>query len=173
MSTNLVNQPKSKVNALIGGSMLIVFGLLALAVNFIEMSGFLFMLIPGAAFMAWGLAMRRTGLVIPGSILTSLAAGIFLVEGRYAQSVEPFNGGVFTLCLASGFFLIALLSLYTQRGRLAWWPLIPGSVLALTGGMMVGGEMGLRMLEVFGQGWPVILIAIGLYLVLRRKDLTQ
>ena len=52
-------------------------------------------------------------------------------------------------------------------------PELATNFVPLSGGLLLGGENGLRALQLFGQGWPVVMIAIGVYLMLRRKDMTQ
>lgn len=171
MSTQI--EPKNKKNAYIAGGILIVIGLMSLAANLFALPGFLVLLAPGALFLVWGMLMRSTGLIIPGSILSGLATGVYLVEGPMANLQGESEGAAVLLSLAGGFFLITLLSLYTARGKLVWWPLIPGGIMATIGGLLLSGEPGLKALEYFGQGWPIILVAVGLYLILRRKDMTE
>ena len=170
---NANNPTNPRMNAVIGGAILILIGVLALLTNFLAFPGFLFLLTPGLAFLTWGMLARKTGLIVPGGVLTGIAGGIFLIEGPLSRLDDPANGAVFLLSLAAGFFLISLLALYTERGRLVWWPFIPGGIMAVIGAMLLGGETGLKALQLFNQGWPVILIAIGAYLLLRRKDITQ
>ena len=169
MSTILTDQTNRKSNAWVGGAVLIMFGVLALAGNLTNLPGHLFLFAPGLVFLAWGLISRHIGPVIPGSILTGLGAGVYLITQPSMALGEMAIGATIMLPLASGFFLIALLSLYTERGRLAWWPLIPGSMLAAFGGLMLGGESGFKALQMFGMAWPVVLILCGAALILRRK----
>lgn len=170
---NAKNQSNPKPNAVIGGAILIMVGVLALLTNFVTFPGFLFLLAPGLAFLTWGLLARKTGLIIPSGILSGIATGIYLIEGPLSHLDGPADGAVFLLALAAGFFLVTLFGFYTERGQFVWWPLIPGGILSVIGGMLLSGESGLKALEVINLGWPVILIAIGGYLLLRRKDITQ
>jgi hypothetical protein len=173
MTTHTNTQQNEKSKAWIGGIILILVGSLALAMNFVPLSAYLLLMAPGMVFLAWGLLARKTALLVPGGVLSGLAAGIYLIEGPLAKLGEPANGGVFMLAFGAGFLLVSLLSLYTEGGRLAWWPLIPGGIMATFGGLLLAGENGLKALQFFGQGWPVVMIAIGLYLILRRRDMTQ
>jgi hypothetical protein len=153
------------------GLFLIIVGILALLARFVDMPGPLFFAGLSSLFLIWGMASRQTGLLIPGGILAGIAAGAALVEGPYQSLSEPAKGGVFLLAFAAGWVLISLLSFYTEGIRnWSYWPLFPAAGLLLLGGTLVSGELGLKALEVTGQGWPVALIAIGLYLVLRRKS---
>ena len=134
-------------------------------------------LIPLPGFLAFlfllsGILSRRYGLLIPGGILAGLGAGTLLVEGPFKYLGDgQASSGVFFLAFAAGWVLITLAALLIQRVIL--WPLIPGAFLGLFGIVLLAGQTGMRALELFGQGWPIILIVIGLYLVLRRRELTK
>jgi hypothetical protein len=164
-----MNRPSS---GLIAGGMLILIGLLTLLVNTARLDGRIILPGLGALFLAWGLLTRTTGLIIPGGILSSLGAGIYLVSGPYEGLHDLDKAGLILLSMAGGWALISLLSLYTNRdGSWSWWPLIPGAALAFFGTAFIYGGQALDLLRLIGIGWPVILIAIGAYLILRRKDL--
>jgi hypothetical protein len=152
------------------GLFLIVVGILSLLPRYVDMPGQLFLFGLSALFLIWGLAVRNTGLLIPGGILAGIAGGATLIEGPFQAVADPAKGGIFLMAFSAGWVLISLLSLYTEGIRKwAYWPLFPAAALLLVGGLLVSGEPGLRALEVAGQGWPIILIAIGAYLILRRQ----
>ncbi len=44
-----------------------------------------------------------------------------------------------------------------------------GAILAAIGGALLAGEAGQQMLEFVGQAWPLALIAVGLYVIFRRR----
>lgn len=156
--------------ALVGGIILIGIGILALLaqLGLLENLGFLFLPALGALFLIWGLATRTFGLVIPGGILGGIGLGIGLLQGPLANAPEPLQGAVFLLSFAAGWGLIALLSLITADTP-QWWPLIPGGILAVIGGLLLAGETGVRILAISGYAWPVILIALGLWILWRRR----
>ena len=116
MTTNLNTQTNQKSNAWIGGAILIGFGVMALIGNFTNLPGHLFLFAPGLVFLAWGLVARHNGPIIPGSILTGVGTGVYLVTQPSAAMSETALGASVLLPLAGGFFPIALLSLYTERG---------------------------------------------------------
>lgn len=169
MNTTLSTTPR-KNTAWIGGAVLILFGALALVSNYYSLPGHLLLYAPGAIFLAWGLVTRHIGPCIPGSILSGLATTAYLITGPLSGERDIRVAAIFTLSLASSFFLISLLSLYTDRGRLAWWPLIPGSILAASGGLMFGGETGLQVLNLIGKVWPAALVLAGLYVIFKRQS---
>ncbi|HZW03490.1 MAG TPA: hypothetical protein VFF68_06165 [Anaerolineaceae bacterium] len=154
----------------VAGAILVMVGLLVLATQFADFNGFYFLPVLAGIFLFWALLTRTTGLLVPGGILSGISAGILLTENVVTAS-EPAKGGLFLLAFAGGWVLVSLLSLYTEGPR-NWmaWPLIPGGIMATIGSLLLWGETGLTVLEYAGQGWPVVMIAIGLYLILRRKN---
>lgn len=153
----------------IAGIILIVIGLLAFLGQVVEMEWFGLLVLPTLAliFLVWGLVTRKEGLLIPAGILGGLGAGTLLMVGPYEGAPEQNAAGIFFLAFAGGWVAISLFSLLINRRM--WWPLIPGAFLGLFGVALLGGETGLRILEVMGKGWPLILIAVGVYLIFFRK----
>ncbi len=168
--TPLLPTPRPTRNMLVGGIALIAIGLLALAGQIFDMDNLGLLVLPALAliFLAWGLITRTFGLIIPGGILAGIGLGAILVEQSWVPMTEMAQGGVFLLSFAAGWVLITLMSPFVSQ-RLVWWPLIPGGILAAIGGMLLAGETGVKMLELLSYAWPVALIVLGLYLVLRRN----
>jgi hypothetical protein len=173
--TNLQNKETNRAGrGWVGGLILILIGGLALLAQFVDISGLYVLPVLSACFLVWGILSRQTGLVIPGGILGGIGLGAFLVEGPFAYLGDPATGGVFMLAFACGWALITLVSIYTNRnGRPSLWPLIPGGIMAAIGAILLAGGKALTMLNWLNFGWPVILIAVGLYLILRRKELVD
>ncbi len=170
MNTQSTDRVRSHRAPLVGGIVLIAIGVLVL-LNQLELVGNLgqlFLPALGILFLAWGLATRTFGLVIPGGVLGGIGLGIALIEGPLAGLGEPAQGGVFLLAFAAGWLLISLLSVFTASA-FQWWPLIPAGVLALVGGLLLIGEAGLSALKVLGYAWPVVLIGAGIWLLLRKR----
>lgn len=158
----------------VGGVILILVGGLALLSQFVNFDERIVLVSLSAIFLAWGVLTRKTGLVIPGGILSGVTLGSYLVEGPFAHMDEPKQGGLFLLGFAAGWFLITLVSFYTNANhRPSLWPLIPGGIIGMVGGLMVAGGQAMKVLELLGQGWPVILIAVGLYMIFRRKEIVD
>jgi hypothetical protein len=155
---------------IVAGGILVIIGLLSLVFRLANFPPLSYPLILGAVFLAWGLLTRTTGLLIPGGILCGIFAGASLLEGPFANASDPSRGGIFLAAFAGGWVLISLLSLYTEGMHKWWsWPLYPAAALGLVATALLAGESGLKVLEMAGYLWPVVLIAIGIYLVLRRK----
>jgi hypothetical protein len=164
---NTVRRPAGK---LIAGTILVLAGAFALLGQFVSFNPGFFPLWLGAIFLAAGIITRNTGLLVPGGILSGIAAGSMLVIGPYDASPDPLQGGMFLLAFAGGWALISLLSPITNPGhKVSLWPLVPGGILALIGAALVVDGPALKALEIVGQGWPLVLIAVGLYIMLRRK----
>ena len=97
-----------------------------------------------------------------------IGLGIFLTGLSVGGTSEFITGGVFLIGFAAGWALISLLSLFTSD-RLAWWPLIPGGILAAIGAVLMTGSAGLGLLTALGYAWPLALIGVGAYILLKRK----
>lgn len=156
---------------MIAGAILILVGVMTFLSQFIPTAGLLFL--PGLAviFLAWGLLARKIGLIIPGGVLAGIGAGAILMQGPFKNIQEPAQGGIFLLAFACGFLLISLLSPFVlPERRLMWWPLIPAFFMAFTGAALFAGPAGLTLLQYLGYGWPVVLVALGIWMIFRRRD---
>jgi hypothetical protein len=157
-------------SGLVWGAVLIFIGLFALLEQIFHLDfGLFFLPLLAAIFLLAGILGRRSGLIIPGGILAGIGVGALLIDGPFSYLSDQGHGGLFMLTFAGGWLLITLASLLTDRVML--WPLIPGAFMGLFGIALLGEQAGL--LNLFTLGWPIILIAIGLYLVLRRRELTK
>jgi hypothetical protein len=148
-----------------GGLLLLGIGLLMLLTNFTRSNVLGDLILPGLGllFLAWAFYTRRFGLTVPGCILTGLGIGV-LLESRVSIPGDSDSGGVVVLGLAAGFLAIALIAPFFEQKRV-FWPLIPGGILALVGILQFMGDIGLQGLNVLGTFWPVILVAVGLYIL--------
>ncbi|MCB8965933.1 MAG: hypothetical protein R3E31_17260 [Chloroflexota bacterium] len=160
---------KSKKNELVGGILLVSFGLLALLGQFINLSpwmGLLVLPIIGGIFLLAGIIARNVGFMIPGGILSGIGLGAFLIEGPLNNLEGDAEGAVFMLSFACGWALITILSaLFTKKTQ--WWPLIPGGIMAFIGGGLLFGGAFISTLTLLGKVWPVFLIASGVYVIFK------
>jgi hypothetical protein len=92
--------------------------------------------------------------IIPAGVLMTLAAVTVIPD---TASIE--TGGIFFLGLALTFLALALISV---EGKRMTWPLIPGGILLIMGIMLL-----LTQTDLINFIWPIALILIGLFLVLR------
>jgi hypothetical protein len=175
-----VNIPSRSRQRWIAGIALMALGLVSLVVPLIELSGWKLMsigdetlgllVLPALAliFLAWGLAARAFGLLIPGGMLAGIGLGAFLLEVPLkAVQNNDSSAGIFMLCFAAGWALISLLSFFT--GKFHWWPFIPGAALALIGGALIVGSEALQVISLVSLAWPVVLVILGAYLLLKAR----
>ena len=163
---------------LIGGLILLFVGIVALIGQFVpdawgELFGTFLLLGLGVGFLAIGVITREGGWFIPGGILTGIGAGVALVDGPLARLI-PANllpgdeGGLFMLAFAGGWFLIVLTTaLFTDETQ--WWPLIPGGIMVLIGLAAGFGSVFGSALSLLGRAWPIVLIAVGLYVLFQGR----
>jgi hypothetical protein len=168
-SNNPVNPVEKRHGGVVGGAILISIGLFALLEQFVHVEwGLYFLPFLALIFLTAGILGRRPGLLIPGGILAGIGAGSLLVEAPFMTLAEPARGGLFLLAFAGGWAIITAASYLI--GRLMLWPLIPAGFMALIGAALLAGQAGLQLLVALGYVWPVILIALGAYLIFRRRS---
>jgi hypothetical protein len=149
------------VSGWLPGVILIAVGATLFAVQLLHLDGDVIVLVIGLVFAASFAMTRHYGLLIPAGILTGLGAGILLENAGVIG--EPV-----VLGLGLGFLAIYAGDLITTGARAPgrWWPLIPGAILTLIAAAeSTFGPEGARLIQL---GWPVLLIAVGAWLVLRR-----
>jgi hypothetical protein len=171
MSTSTNTTPSSnRREAMVGGALLIAIGVLVLLAQNIKVEtlGLLFLPALGGLFLIAGIIGRQVGFLIPGGILTGIGLGAIFTQNPQVVGTETAQGGVFFIGFALGWFLITVLSkLFTSETQ--WWALIPGAIMALIGGGLMLGGAALNVLEFVGHWWPLILVALGLVIIFRRK----
>jgi hypothetical protein len=168
-STNVTSSAERR-NTMIGGALLVAIGLLVLLVQNVqaETLGLLFLPALGGLFLIAGIIGRQVGFIIPGGILTGIGLGVIFTQNPQIAVTDTAQGGVFFLGFALGWLLITVLSkLFTSETQ--WWALIPGAIMALIGGGLMLGGAALNVLEFAGRWWPLILVALGLVIIVRRK----
>lgn len=147
------------------GVILIAVGVTLFAVQLLNLDGEVIVLVIGLVFAIAFAATRRYVLLVPAGIMTGLGAGILLEEG--GAMGEPV-----VLGLGLGFLAIYAIDVLTSGAREPgrWWPLIPGTILMIIAG--AESTFGPESARVIAQGWPIILIAAGAWLLLRGRTST-
>ena len=115
----------------------------------------------GLAFLVAFVWTRNYGFLVPGGIMTGLGLGIVI------QNRAGGDGAPVLLGLGLGFCSIYALDAVNRRTLRGWWPLIPGGVLTLVG--LAKASTTNSWLGVAAQWWPVALIVVGGYLLLRPR----
>ncbi len=150
---------------IVGGAILISIGLFALLQQFVDVNwGLYFLPLLALVFLTAGIVERRPGLLIPGGILAGIGAGSILVQSSlFYGMADPTRGGLFFLTFAAGWAVITGASYLI--GKLMLWPLIPAAFMGLFGLALLT-----NVVAIFSYFWPVLLIGVGLYMILRRRS---
>lgn len=118
----------------------------------------------GGAFALYGVFSRAFGPLVPGGVLLGLGSGMLLGD-RGVEALGMVRWQV--LGLGAGFVLIFLLALILGLG-LRWWALVVGGVLVGVALLpAVKTLLDPSVVVVARTYWPVLLIALGLFLVVR------
>jgi hypothetical protein len=157
---NDIGGPRGRARLPWFGIFLVVFGGLLLLQHLypsLETAGSLIFLAAGVAFLVSWLVNRGVGSLYLGSIITALAAPDLLAAGNVVE-----GPGVGTLCLGVAFLFIALVRVASGGG---WgWQAFLGVILFAIGGSSVAVS-GFNDLV-----WPIILVALGAFLLLRSSS---
>jgi len=146
---------KQRRSKMVSGVTLIGIGLLLFWLNRVEdIADSVLYFVVGSLFLGAYLYSKNYGLLIPGCLLLGLGSGT-LLEGMNRLD-DPWQVG-----LGAGFVAIFVIALIYEK-RSHWWPLIPGGVLLVTA-FAVGDDL---MRFLFSGGWPLVLVAIGVIIVL-------
>jgi hypothetical protein len=155
-----------KKNDYTGGLILIGIGVLFLIGQFVNLEnwGLLFLPALGALFLLWGILAKEGGLMVPGGIISGIGWGSYAIAGELMPGVD--DGGIFMIIFGLGFMSIALFSaLFAKETH--WWALIPGGIISFIGVAIMFGGVFLGAVELAGQFWPVVLILVGLYVIIK------
>lgn len=136
---------------IIPGLILIVLGIAFLLTQYFEFGPGLFLTLLGLVFLIPYAFTRSYGLLIPGCILAGIGIGLAFERAVMRPDVTVSIG------LGLGFIAIFVVQLVVG-GSSHWWPLVPGGILVLAG----LAETVPQAQAILEKGWPLILIAIGL-----------
>lgn len=159
----------SNRHELLGGSVLILLGVLFLVGQWLPTQIGLFIpLLVGLVLLTWGIVARHVGPIIPGGIVTGVGIGVLLVELLFPQA----NDAIFLLGFSLGWVIITVASaLFTKETH--WWPLIVAAIMLVVGAAATWGGILMTLLTWTGSLWPLALIIIGIYLILRHNTATK
>jgi len=109
------------------GLILIVIGLAVLAQQWLAITDAIVIASIGIVFLLAYAFTRRYGFLVPGMILSAGSVGVWLQDSGYDEA-----GGLIAIAFALGFLGVYLIDAFVRDGS-RWWPLIPGTILALIG----------------------------------------
>ncbi len=153
-----VDQPRTGRRVI--AILLIVLGLYFLAAQLLPQGGLGLALLGGLLLAGYGLGGRVQGFLIAGCILLGLGLGMALND-----LLGPGWWPLILLGLGLGFCAIPV------GARDQAWALIPGGVLVLLSGLFLLTAQGVgftrEFWEAVGRWWPLILVALGAWILWR------
>jgi hypothetical protein len=157
----------------VGGIVLILIGVLALASRFIPDSfalDFSVLLLGGMAlaFFVAGVLTREAGWFFPAGIIGGVAGGIWATNSPLIARLGLDDGASFMLLFALGWATIPITTLLFSRER-HWWPFILAAVFGIIGLGIAYGGVFMDMTNLLGYLWPLALIIGGALLIFRRR----
>jgi hypothetical protein len=149
----------------VGGLILIALGITILFGTSFPAGGAWLFLGLGAAFFAARVITGRYGYAVPAGILLGFGSFVWLSETGFLSG--PSAGGMFFVFLGLGF-----LASYAIAGRpQAAWPVLPAMLLIGFGAFVQATTFGVPFAQYWwlAQYWPVSLIAIGAWVLVRNQ----
>lgn len=159
-------EKKDKKATVFPAVILLILGVAFLGANFLPNWNWeywwpIFVLVPGLAFFIWFFAAgeknKLSGILIPGSILTLLGLFFFIMNSLGWQHME-YLWPTFVLVPGLAFFITYFGSQRTMKPIL-----IPATILTVLSLIFYANMIGSWKL------WPLILIAIAIFMLFRRR----
>jgi hypothetical protein len=156
------SRPNLEGRPIAGAFVLIAVGVALLIGNLVGAGGAALFLALGAAFAVARFATGQYGFAVPAGVLLGFGGFVLANEGRLLSG-DP--GPWFFYFLGAGFLAVYLLGLRPAEV----WPLFPAAVLAAFGAWL-SGPLWLEPMRRYvwlAEYWPIILVAVGLWLLVR------
>lgn len=164
-----VPPPAGPSRGALGGLILIALGVVALMAAWFPGRGAWLFLGLGAAFLIARVLTGRYGYAVPAGILLGFGSFIWFTETGVLNG--PAAGGMFFIFLGLGF-----LASYAIAARpSAVWPISPGLVLIGFGTFVQATTFGAPLGQFWwlAQYWPLALVAVGVWLLVRDRIPTE
>jgi len=145
----------------VAGGMLLIVGGFLLAVEHVPDLAVIIPLLIGLGLLGLFLVVRMPGLLAAGSVITGIGVGIL----AGAQGGADFGGAGILVSIGGGFLLLSLLGALFEVPSMRAWPLVPGFALVAVGAVIYAAGAGQQVLDLATAWWPVVLLAMGLYLL--------
>ncbi len=123
----------------------------------------------GITLLIWGIGAKKFGLIIPGSLILTIAPGINFSWRIGGESNPISQTGIMLVWFGLGWALITISS-RVIRDKFVWWPLIPSGVLEMVGiGLFLGGNPNITV-GFLNNSTLMSLLLFGCYIFLLRLN---
>src|SRR5438309_61345 len=108
------------------------------------------------------------GRIVIGSLITGVIIALVLVLGPFAGAQEDVISGTVLLAFASGWALLAALSMqWTDQPQR--WAIAPAALMALVGAVLLIFAPSNNVLEAVGWVWPIAVLALVVWMVVHAR----
>lgn len=123
-----------------------------------------------AVLISLGALRRESAWFIPAGILAGNSAGAYLTDVSPLATTlsDEARDGVFLFACALGWVGVFVLSKWLGNVPNTW-ALIPALVMSVIGTLLLSAGAGERVLEAAGYLWPLGLVVLGAYLMLKAE----
>lgn len=126
----------------------------------------------GGGMALWGLAKRLLGLIIAGSLVSSMGFGVYAAWNQMVSSNGLTETGIMLVWFGLGWGSITILT-RLRMTRTLGWPLIPAGILGVVGwGLYSGGDPN-NALSFIGNTGSLGVLIFGLYFLLMRRGIRR
>ncbi len=118
-------------------------------------------------FLFWGTIKKMIGLVIPGTLISTMGVGVFTAWNELQKPEALQSTGTMLVWFSLGWILVTIFNRIIHK-KFTWWPLIPGGIMLTVGaGLYLGGNPE-NAVGFLGNTGSVALILLGVYLILMK-----
>jgi hypothetical protein len=149
----------------VAGGVLLIVGAYFVTVELLPEQAFLIPMVLGLILLGIFLLVRSPGLLGAGGVISGVGVGILVAR----QGSPDFGGAGVLISIGGGLLLVSILAAIFEVRSARAWPIAPGLAFITVGAVIYAAGLGRQALDFATRGWPVLLIAIGAYLLLAAR----
>lgn len=171
MNTNLNTHDVTVRRSITGGLIILGIGFFFLFKQLFSWNwiGDLALPLIGAAFLVSAFINRKPGFLGPGCFLGGLGLANLVTHNTLVVVPSSLHTSAYLLVLSASLVMVTVLSAILDFQHIQWGALIPAAILAFFGFAFYTQMPWLQIADISGKVFPILLIALGGYLILKRR----